>query len=148
MSPKEEALEEYKRKRQFEETPEPPPVTKKGEGNAFVIQKHNATRLHYDLRLERDGVMVSWAVPKGLPTTTGVRHLAVQTEDHPMAYNTFEGWIPEGHYGAGEVRIYDRGTYDLLEWTDTKVSFRLRGRRARGEWHLVKTSRDWLVLLA
>ena len=83
--------------------------------------------------------MVSWAVPKGLPTQTGVRHLAVQTEDHPMEYNRFEGWIPEGHYGAGEVRIYDRGTYEPLEWTEKKVSFRLHGERHRGEWHLVKT---------
>ncbi len=145
---KDPKLREYLSMRDFVETPEPAGGDASPQGNEFVIQKHNATRLHYDLRLERDGVMVSWAVPKGLPLTSGVRHMAVQTEDHPMEYNAFEGWIPEGHYGAGEVRIYDRGTYDLLEWTDKKVSFRLHGERHRGEWHLVKTNRDWLILLA
>ncbi|MEX2457472.1 MAG: non-homologous end-joining DNA ligase [Actinomycetota bacterium] len=145
---KDPKLREYLSMRDFVETPEPAGGKASEGGNAFVIQKHNATRLHYDLRLERDGVMVSWAIPKGLPTTTGVRHLAVQTEDHPMEYNSFEGWIPEGHYGAGEVKIYDRGTYEPLEWTEKKVSFRLHGERVQGEWHLVKTNRDWLVLLA
>jgi bifunctional non-homologous end joining protein LigD len=96
--------------------------------------------------------MVSWAVPKGLPAVKGERHLAVQTEDHPIEYNAFEGTIPKGHYGAGEVRIWDHGTYDRVEWTDAKVSFRLHGERYRGEeYHLVKTRRgenDWLVLMA
>jgi bifunctional non-homologous end joining protein LigD len=88
-------------------------------------------------------------VPKGLPLVKGERHLAVHTEDHPMEYNTFQGSIPEGHYGAGEVRIWDKGTYDLLEWTDKKVSFRLHGERYQGEYHLVKTrDKDWLVLMA
>jgi bifunctional non-homologous end joining protein LigD len=146
-------LGEYVKKRDFEGTPEPS-GREDGEeagGSTFVIQRHDATRLHYDLRLERDGVLVSWAVPKGLPFDRGVKHLAVQTEDHPFEYGSFEGTIPKGHYGAGEVRIWDRGRYDLLEWTDRKVSFRLHGQRHQGEYHLVKTSRgdkDWLVFLS
>ena len=129
-------------------TPEPTGGGPSWRGDTFVIQRHDATRLHYDLRLERDGVLVSWAVPKGLPLVKGERHLAVQTEDHPMEYGSFAGTIPKGHYGAGEVRIWDHGTYDLLEWTDKKVSFRLHGERYRGEYHLVKTrDRDWLVLM-
>src|SRR5207237_18616 len=108
-----------------------------------------ATRLHYDTRLERDGVLVSWAVPKGLPVRKGDKRLAVHTEDHPLEYGSFEGVIPEGHYGAGPVRIFDSGTFDELEWTDTKVSFRLHGERYRGaEFHLVKTRTDWLVFLS
>ncbi len=147
---KDPKLGQYLSMRDFEATPEPaggPPSTG---GNSFVIQRHDATRLHYDLRLERDGVLVSWAVPKGLPLVKGVRHLAVQTEDHPMEYGSFEGDIPKGHYGAGVVRVWDHGTYDLLEWTDKKVSFRLHGGRHHGEYHLVKTrgERDWLVLMA
>jgi bifunctional non-homologous end joining protein LigD len=151
---KDPKLGEYLRKRTFGETgtPEPAGGEPTADGNAFVIQKHDATRIHYDLRLERDGVMVSWAVPKGLPAVKGERHLAVQTEDHPIEYNAFEGTIPKGHYGAGEVRIWDHGTYDRVEWTDAKVSFRLHGERYRGEeYHLVKTRRgenDWLVLMA
>jgi bifunctional non-homologous end joining protein LigD len=143
-------LGQYLEMRDFSATPEPAGGKPASEGHSFVIQRHDATRLHYDLRLERDGVLVSWAVPKGLPLVKGERHLAVQTEDHPMEYGSFEGTIPKGHYGAGEVRIWDRGTYDLLEWTDKKVSFRLNGERHRGEYHLVKTSRgakDWLILL-
>ena len=93
-------------------------------------------------------MLVSWAVPKGLPYEKGVKHLAVRTEDHPMEYGGFEGVIPEGHYGAGPVVIWDNGTYDLLEWTDSKVSFRLLGRRHRGEFHLVKTRSDWLIFLS
>ncbi|MGH2682485.1 MAG: non-homologous end-joining DNA ligase [Actinomycetota bacterium] len=143
-------LETYRKKRDFEGTPEPPPDAKTEEkaGSLFVIQKHNATRLHYDLRLARDGVLMSWAVPRGLPTVPGERRLAVQTEDHPMDYADFEGWIPQGHYGAGEVKIFDRGTYEALEWEDGKITFRLHGRRHRGEYHLVKTRTDWLVFLS
>jgi bifunctional non-homologous end joining protein LigD len=145
-------LAEYLRKRTFgpEGTPEPPPrKPRKPTGNTFVIQKHRATRLHYDLRLERNGAMPSWAVPKGLPIQRNDRRLAVQTEDHPIEYASFAGTIPEGHYGAGEVRIFDNGTYDLVEWDDKKVSFVLRGRRYPSlEYHLVKTRTDWLVFLA
>jgi bifunctional non-homologous end joining protein LigD len=151
---KDPKLAEYLSMRTFGDTgtPEPAGGDASPDGNAFVIQKHDATRIHYDLRLERDGVMVSWAVPKGLPAVKGERHLAVHTEDHPMEYNAFEGTIPKGHYGAGDVRIWDHGTYDRLEWTDDKVSFRLHGERYQGEeYHLVKTRRgpnDWLVFMA
>jgi bifunctional non-homologous end joining protein LigD len=146
---KDPALGEYLRKRDFEGTPEPPPGESAGEGNSFVIQKHRATRLHYDVRLEKDGAMPSWAVPRGLPIERGDRRLAVRTEDHPLEYASFEGTIPQGHYGAGEVRIFDAGTYDRVEWTDSKVSFRLHGRRYPGlEYHFVKTRTDWLVFLA
>jgi bifunctional non-homologous end joining protein LigD len=145
-------LAEYLRKRTFgpQGTPEPPPRRpKRPKGNAFVIQKHRATRLHYDLRLERHGAMPSWAVPRGLPIARNDRRLAVHTEDHPIEYASFAGTIPEGHYGAGEVRIFDDGTYDLVEWDDTKVGFVLHGRRYPGlEYHLVKTRTDWLVFLA
>ncbi|HEV2907145.1 MAG TPA: non-homologous end-joining DNA ligase, partial [Actinomycetota bacterium] len=141
-------LSEYERKRDFEGTPEPPPGAPGGEGTLFVIQKHNATRLHYDLRLERDGVLASWAVPRGLPTSPGEKRLAVQTEDHPLDYGSFEGWIPKGHYGAGEVRMFDRGTYEAIEWKDDKLTFRLHGHRHRGEYHLVKTNQGWLIFLS
>ncbi|MGH2653033.1 MAG: non-homologous end-joining DNA ligase [Actinomycetota bacterium] len=144
----EPALEEYRRKRDFEATPEPPPAPVPGSGDLFVIQKHDATRLHYDLRLERDGALASWAVPRGLPTDPGEKRLAVRTEDHPLEYGSFEGWIPEGQYGGGEVRIFDRGRYEALEWKDDKVTFRLHGTRHRGEYHLVKTRTDWLVFLS
>ncbi|HEX9122898.1 MAG TPA: non-homologous end-joining DNA ligase [Actinomycetota bacterium] len=142
-------LTEYLRKRDFGGTPEPAPGTAAGTGNSFVIQKHRATRLHYDLRLERDGALPSWAVPRGLPVQPGDKRLAVRTEDHPLEYGGFEGTIPEGHYGAGEVRIFDDGTYEPLEWTEKKVSFRFHGRRYPGlEYHLVRTRTDWLVFLA
>jgi bifunctional non-homologous end joining protein LigD len=148
---KDPKLGQYLKMRDFEATPEPAGGPASDTGSSFVIQRHDATRLHYDLRLERDGVLVSWAVPKGLPFVKGERHLAVQTEDHPMEYASFSGTIPEGHYGAGEVRIWDSGTYELVEWTDRKVGFRLFGTRHRGEFHLVKTARgdrDWLVFLS
>jgi bifunctional non-homologous end joining protein LigD len=150
---KDPALFEYVRRREFgpEGTTEPAPgeAPADAEGNSFVIHKHRATRLHYDVRLERDGALPSWAVPKGLPTARGDKRLAVRTEDHPLEYGAFEGTIPEGHYGAGEVRIFDDGWYEPVEWTDTKVSFRLHGRRYPGlEFHFVKTNRDWLAFLA
>jgi bifunctional non-homologous end joining protein LigD len=144
-------LYEYVRRREFGErgTTEPAPGEAVGTGNSFVIHKHRATRLHYDVRLERDGGLPSWAVPKGLPTAKGERRLAVQTEVHPLEYGSFEGTIPEGHYGAGEVRIFDDGWYEPIEWTDSKVSFRLHGRRYPGhEFHFVKTRTDWLAFLA
>jgi bifunctional non-homologous end joining protein LigD len=114
-----------------------------------VIHKHRATRLHYDVRLEHHDALPSWAVPKGLPISKGDKRLAVRTEDHPLEYGKFEGTIPEGHYGAGDVRIFDDGWYEEVEWGDTKVSFRLHGRRYPGlEFHFVKTRTDWLALLA
>jgi bifunctional non-homologous end joining protein LigD len=144
-------LAEYLSKRTFgpEGTSEPAPGAAGGTGDSFVIHKHRATRLHYDVRLERDGALPSWAVPRGLPTQPGDKRPAVRTEDHPLEYGSFEGTIPEGHYGAGEVRIFDDGTYEPIEWTDTKVSFRLHGRRYPGlEFHFVKTRTDWLAFLA
>ena len=143
-------LAEYLRKRTFgpQGTTEPPPGEIPGEGNSFVIHKHRATRLHYDVRLERDGALPSWAVPRGLPTQPADKRLAVRTEDHPLEYGSFQGTIPEGHYGAGEVRIFDDGWYEPLEWTDSKVTFRLHGRRYTGlEFHFVKTRTDWLAFL-
>jgi bifunctional non-homologous end joining protein LigD len=144
-------LGEYLRKRTFgpEGTTEPAPSGAEGEGNSFVIHKHRATRLHYDVRLERDGALPSWAVPRGLPVQPKDKRLAVRTEDHPLEYGKFAGTIPEGHYGAGEVRIFDDGWYEPIEWTDSKVSFRLHGRRYPGlEFHFVKTRSDWLAFLA
>ncbi|MEX1262735.1 MAG: non-homologous end-joining DNA ligase [Actinomycetota bacterium] len=148
---KDPALFEYVRRRDFgpEGTSEPAPGEVAPGGSSFVIHKHRATRLHYDVRLEREGALPSWAVPKGLPIAKGDKRLAVQTEVHPLEYGKFEGTIPEGHYGAGDVRIFDDGWYETVEWTDTKVSFVLHGRRYPGlEFHFVKTNRDWLGFLA
>ena len=118
----------------------------------FVIQRHAARRLHYDFRLERDGALASWAVPKGVPLRKGERHLAVHVEDHPLEYADFEGVIPAGEYGAGTVEIWDRGTYDLLEEKrNGGLTVRLRGERLDGVWTLVPASLDgdeknWLLL--
>ena len=112
----------------------------------FVIQKHAARRLHYDLRLEMDGVLKSWAVPKEPPKTAGIKRLAVQVEDHPIEYADFEGIIPEGHYGAGKVEIWDRGSYILKERTDNKIVFELNGEKLKGTYVLLKFKGDknWL----
>src|SRR5436305_10168987 len=111
----------YRRNRDAARTPEPVPppgALPRGNDDTFVIQEHHATALHWDFRLERDGVLVSWAVPKGLPRHPGTNHLAVHTEDHPMEYATFEGHIPEGEYGGGQVILWDRGTYECEKWSD------------------------------
>src|ERR671919_659990 len=116
-------LDEYARKRDFERTPEPSGAAPSAEGArpGFVIQRHDATRLHWDLRLEHEGVLLSWALPRGLPWDPGQNHLAVHTEDHPLEYLTFEGHIPEGSYGAGMMTVWDTGTYEAEKIEDRKL---------------------------
>jgi DNA ligase D-like protein (predicted 3'-phosphoesterase) len=140
------SLKEYWRKRSFEKTTEPKGELEMDEENIYVIQKHSATHLHYDLRLEMDGVLKSWAVPKEPPTATGVRRLAVQVEDHPVGYANFEGTIPEGEYGAGTVEIWDRGTYRLVERKEDKLVIEIRGNKLKGIYALVrfKEQKNWL----
>src|SRR5579859_4970863 len=167
------ALEEYKRKRRFEETPEPPPKVEKKKGNRFVVQKHEATRLHYDFRLEMEGVLKSWAVPKGPSLDPADKRLAMEVEDHPVSYFDFEGIIPEGNYGAGTVMVWDVGTWEPLSpetkdgkyvaGTDAEASamlkkgdlkFRLHGKKLNGDFALVhiKSRRpgskgnEWLLI--
>jgi len=142
-------LDEYKKKRRFNETPEPEGKLKKAPGNSFVIQKHRATRLHYDFRLEMEGVLRSWAVPKGPSFNPAEKRLAVLTEDHPMDYGGFEGVIPKGNYGAGNVIVWDNGTYEMVDpetpekgWAKGKLHFVLKGKKLHGEWVLVRGSRE------
>ena len=146
-------LREYERKRDRAQTPEP--FGAKGRGSrdpVFVVQRHDARNLHYDFRLERDGALASWAVPKGVPLEPGVRVLAVHVEDHPLDYASFEGEIPKGNYGAGSVEIWDRGTYELVEEKrDGGLTVRLHGERLEGTWTLVPAKlggeeRNWLLL--
>src|SRR6202453_4206025 len=150
-------LTKYRSMRDAARTPEPVPSTKPaaGQGNTFVIQEHHARRLHYDFRLERDGVLVSWAVPKNLPETTAVNHLAVHTEDHPLEYGGFEGTIPKGEYGGGKVVIWDSGTYETEKFHDSgdgdsgekgEVIVTLHGRRISGRYALIQTNgNQWLA---
>jgi bifunctional non-homologous end joining protein LigD len=149
-------LEEYRRKRNRGRTPEPipsadPPTddgTGTGTGTIFVIQEHHARSLHWDLRLERDGVLVSWAVPKGLPPDPDTVRLAVRTEDHPMEYAEFSGEIPSGEYGAGHMSIWDRGTYDTIKWNAREVQIVLHGERAHGQYVLLRRGaepKSWLL---
>ena len=167
------ALEEYKRKRRFEETPEPPPKVEKKKGNRFVVQMHDATRLHYDFRLEMEGVLKSWAVPKGPSLDPADKRLAMQVEDHPVSYFDFEGNIPEGNYGAGSVMVWDVGTWQPLSpvvvegkyvpGTEAEavamlakgdLKFRLNGKRLKGDFALVKMKgrrpgskgNEWLMI--
>ncbi|HZT53643.1 MAG TPA: non-homologous end-joining DNA ligase, partial [Gaiellaceae bacterium] len=147
-------LSAYERKRRRQATPEPfaGPRRPGGAEPLFVVQRHAARRLHYDFRLERAGVLASWAVPKGVPLEPGEQRLAVQVEDHPLEYASFEGRIPEGNYGAGTVEIWDRGTYELLEEKpDGGLTVRLHGTRLRGTWALVPARlsgdpKNWLLL--
>ena len=136
-------LKTYKEKRDFQKTPEPggkPDKKKRGKkaGLVYVIQRHQASRLHFDLRLEEAGVLKSWAVPKEPPVGEGVRRLAVRVEDHPLDYARFEGTIPEGEYGAGIVEIWDQGSYIPEETTPSKRVFEIKGRVLRGRYCLIK----------
>src|ERR1700689_4475500 len=167
------ALEEYKRKRRFEETPEPPPKLESKTGHRFVVQKHDATRLHYDFRLEMEGVLKSWAVPKGPSLDPADKRLAMQVEDHPVSYFDFEGTIPENNYGAGTVMVGDVGTWTPLSPVpvDGKyvpgteadaaamlakgdLKFRLAGKRLKGDFALIKMKgrrpgskgNEWLLI--
>lgn len=145
------ALNEYYKKRNFSRTSEPKGGLKqelKGKP-IYVIQRHDASHLHYDLRLEMDGVLKSWAVPKEPPIAMGVKRLAVVTEDHPIEYANFEGEIPEGEYGAGKVEMWDKGDYELLERTDEKLIFRINGEKLKGRYCLIllkkfKNDKNWL----
>src|SRR4029077_2915354 len=167
------ALEEYKRKRRFEETPEPPPKVETKPGDRFVVQMHDATRLHYDFRLEMEGVLKSWAVPKGPSLDPVDKRLAMQVEDHPVSYFDFEGNIPEGNYGAGSVMVWDVGTWTPLSpmpvngkyvpGTEAEAAamlakgdlkFRLNGKRLKGDFALIKMrgrrpgskGNEWLLI--
>lgn len=145
-------LQEYEAKRDFSLTPEPSGAAQQSEGNAFVVQEHHARRLHYDFRLEKDGVLKSWAVPKGIPEKTGEKHLAVEVEDHPLEYRKFEGTIPEGQYGAGTVKIFDKGTYEPVFWKENEIEVALRGERLNGKYALVRFKKagpkQWLLIKA
>lgn len=166
--PEHRPLDEYRRKRDFEKTPEPAGKERRAHRGAlrFVVQKHEASHLHFDFRLELDGVMKSWAVPKGPSLDPAVKRLAIEVEDHPIEYNTFEGTIPEGEYGAGTVMLWDRGTYSAADAPDDPVDalrsgyesgeleFILHGERLNGAWALVRTQRgprrgvrsQWLLM--
>jgi bifunctional non-homologous end joining protein LigD len=143
------ALEEYRKKRKFEETPEPAGRVHEESGRArFVVQKHLASQLHYDFRLEIDGVLASWAVPKGPSLNPRDKRLAMMTEDHPLAYADFEGVIPEGNYGAGQVMVWDKGTYEAQgdksaaeQLAEGALKFTLHGEKLRGGFALVNTGR-------
>src|SRR5207237_1130409 len=157
-------LQEYRRKRRFAETPEPPPKVESKTGHRFVVQKHRASHLHYDFRLEMEGVLKSWAVPKGPSLNPSDKRLAMMVEDHPLDYATFEGIIPEGNYGAGTVIVWDRGAYEAPGATSReesekalaaglakgRLSFVLHGEKLKGEFALVKLKRGeenaWLLM--
>ena len=147
------SLEEYRRKRDRRNTPEPfegevDSDRSDGDSPIFVIQEHHARRLHYDFRLEHEGVLVSWAVPKNLPTEPKDRRLAVQTEDHPLGYETFAGTIPKGEYGGGTVSIWDRGTYGCEKWREDEIIIWLHGQQVSGRYVLVRTNAEknqWIV---
>jgi bifunctional non-homologous end joining protein LigD len=143
------SLETYNRKRDFSKTAEPKGGHQKlawGDGNGFMVQKHDATRLHYDLRLELDGTLKSWAVPNGPSLDPADKRLAIRTEDHPLSYATFEGTIPKGEYGGGTVMLWDRGTWSPAPGKDPRktleqghLHFSVEGERMKGEWILIRT---------
>src|ERR671936_782502 len=140
-------LDTYRRKRDFSATPEPSgSVGEGGETTRFVVQEHHARSLHWDLRIEHDGVLASWAVPRGIPPDPRRNHLAVRTEDHPLEYLEFHGEIPEGEYGAGTITIYDRGTYAPEKLRDDEVIAVFHGERMRGRYALFRTrGKNWMI---
>ncbi|MDR0471514.1 MAG: 3'-phosphoesterase [Nitrososphaerota archaeon] len=147
------SLSEYVAKRDFEKTPEPLSGQKKSADLIYVIQEHHARRLHWDLRLEKEGVLKSWAIPKGIPEAPKIRHLAIETEDHPYDYAAFEGTIPQGQYGAGLVKIWDSGRYTQKVWEQDKIEINLSGQRLHGNYVLVRlkkseNQKNWLILKA
>jgi bifunctional non-homologous end joining protein LigD len=144
-------LTEYKKKRNLKKSGEPEAVVKKSVRKIFVIQEHHASHLHWDLRLSMDGVLKSWAIPKVPPKTKGIKRLAIAVEDHPISYAKFEGEIKEG-YGKGTVKIWDKGTYELI-WKDKKkIEFEIHGDKLKGKYVLVKTNygskpeKSWLFM--
>ncbi len=152
------ALTTYQTKRKFTKTPEPKGQIKIKGANRFVVQKHQASHLHYDFRLELPDqinkgsiVLKSWAVPKGVPRISGVKHLAVQVEDHPVDYVNFRGIIPPGQYGAGKVEIWDKGKFKLLEQTPKSLKFELKGKKLKGVYVLAQFTeqkKNWLIFKA
>lgn len=152
------ALEKYKEKRNFGRTPEPEAKNSKSGQGRFVVQEHNASHLHWDFRLEMAEsldsdviVLKSWAVPKGIPEEVGEKRLAVEVEDHPVDYIDFEGEIPEGSYGAGTVKIWDSGKYEIIKRDEKVIEFTLDGKKAKGRYTLVKTrgysgKNSWLII--
>ena len=145
-------LQAYRDKRDATRTPEPVPAAGdagpagSADGGTFVIQEHHARRLHWDFRLERDGVLVSWALPRGVPDDPAANHLAVHTEDHPLEYGNFEGVIPRGEYGAGSVSIWDHGRYETVKWAPDEVKVNLHGRRVQGGYVLFQTrGNQWMI---
>ena len=154
------SLKQYKAKRNLKKSGEPEAKISKGKIKknhrlfSFVIHKHYATHLHWDLRLEMDGVLKSWAVPKQPPTSKGTKRLAMKVEDHPLEYASFKGIIPEPHYGAGKVEIWDKGKYEMLEKTGKSMKIKLHGKRLKGNYILVKThygskpEKSWLFFKA
>ncbi len=141
------SLERYRAKRDFAKTPESAGEVESGGGSRFVVQKHQASHLHYDFRLEMEGVLRSWAVPKGPPLEPGVRRLAVQVEDHPVDYIDFAGEIPGGQYGAGTVEIWDSGEFKLDMQSPDRLEFALKGKKLSGDYVLIHTDgKNWLLL--
>jgi len=139
-------LKRYKIKRKFNITPEPEGKIKETGKRRFVVHEHHATRLHYDFRLEMEGVLKSWAVPKGPPEEAGVKRLAVRVEDHPIDYIDFQGVIPQGQYGAGIVKIWDQGKFFLKSKTPKAIKFELKGEKLKGDYALVNfRDKNWLL---
>jgi bifunctional non-homologous end joining protein LigD len=144
---KDMSLNLYQEKRDFSQTTEPAARVEKQVKARYVIQKHQASQLHYDFRLEEAGVLKSWAVPKGIPSEAGVRRLAVEVEDHPVEYMNFSGVIPEGEYGAETVEIWDKGTYEIKNQTPNFIEFTLKGKRVSGDFALIRMAeKNWLFI--